>query len=173
VHDLLDEKGMFMSGDRTGRLGFTVCAAAFVGGGVLLAGTAEAAPVAQSAAMERHLVRGDDDGKQKVIGNKAKVTGGHNAVSANSPTKNKGFQHNSGSNVARQISFQYGLCKLVKNCKISQRFISKRRFVGFSGPPLKRRERVAHDSDFRFFFDDTRATTMLNPSMTSLNVKNP
>jgi hypothetical protein len=172
---------MFMSEGHTRRLGFTVCAAAFVGGGVILAGTAEAAPVAKAAAMERRLVLDDlddGDGSQKVIGNKAKISGGHNAVSASSPTKNLGAQHNSGSNVARQISFQYALCKRVKNCRISQKFISKRRFVGFAGLPLRRIERVAHDrvahdNDFRFFWDDTHASTIANPSMMSLSVKNP
>jgi hypothetical protein len=143
-----------------------------VGAGALSQGVAEAA-VAPGAAIAGNVVLEGDDTLSK--NNKAKLSGGNNrnAVSANSPTKNQGFQHNSGSNVARQISIQSALCKRTKKCRISQKFISRRPFVGFNWPHVIRKGKIAQESDFRFFWDDTRATTIRNPTMTSLSVENP
>jgi hypothetical protein len=84
-----------------------------------------------------------------------------------------GAQHNSSNNKGGSVSFQYGLCKRVKKCRISQRVIVKRRFVGFSGPPLTHREDVGRPFGLRFFWNETRATTAHNPSVTSLSVQNP
>ena len=165
------KKGGFMSEiSLTGRLGFAVCTTVLVGGGALLQGPAEAAAAPQSGiAWNLRMSDGDND----VDDSFSRVSGRKNSVTANSPTKNMGAQHNSSNNNGGQITFQYGLCKRVKNCRISQRVIVKRRFVGFSGPPLRRMEGLSNRSGFRFFWDDTRATTIENPSMTSLRVQNP
>lgn len=150
---------------RTGRLGFAVCAAGLVGGFALSQGTAEAAPVAKATAVERHLPFDGNNSKN----NEAEIGGRKNAVSANSPTKNLGSQHNSGSNSARQISFQYALCKRTKKCRISQKVVTKRRFVGFVGPV---REQWGRDA-IAFPWGDTVASTRVRPSMMSLSVKSP
>ncbi|MBC6457454.1 hypothetical protein [Actinomadura sp. HBU206391] len=152
-----------------GRFGFVVCASAAVAG-TMPQGTAEAAPVPAAAIGRSALF---DSGDNDVDDNVSRVSGKKNSVTANSPTKNQGAQHNSSNNNGRNITFQYALCRRVKNCKISQRVITRRRFVGFSGPPLTSMERFASRSGFRFFWDDTRATTIKNPSMMSLSVENP
>jgi hypothetical protein len=155
----------------TGRLGFVVSSAVLVGGGALSQGTAAAATAATEVAITRSVVL--DGGDNDADDNTSRVSGRKNSVTANSPTKNMGAQHNSSNNNGRQVTFQYGLCKRVKNCRISQRVITKRRFVGFSGPPFTRTEGLSRRSGFRFFWDDTRATTIENPAMTSLSVQNP
>jgi hypothetical protein len=154
----------------TGRFGFVACSAAVLGGGALTQGTAEAATAPETAITRNIMAKsGDND----VDDNESKVSGRGNAVTANSPTKNMGAQHNSSNNKGGAVTFQYGLCKRVKNCRISQRVVVKRRFVGFSGPPVMHMEKVARRTGFRFFWDDTRATTIQNPAMTSLSVQNP
>ncbi|GAA2110332.1 hypothetical protein [Actinomadura alba] len=154
----------------TGRFGFVVCSAAVMGGGVLTQGTAEAT-TAPEIAIARNIVAKNPDNDS--FENESQVSGRGNSVTANSPTKNIGAQHNSSNNKGGAVTFQYGLCKRVKNCRISQRVVVKRRFVGFSGPPKMLTERVARQSGFHFFWGDTRATTIQNPAMTSLSVQNP
>jgi hypothetical protein len=154
----------------TGRFGFVVCTAAVLGGGALAQGTAEAAAAPETAIAQNVVAKsGDNNAKD----NESRVSGKGNSVTANSPTVGKGAQHNSSNNKGGAVTFQYGLCRRVKNCRISQRVAVKRRFVGFSGPPVMHLEKVARRNGFRFFWDDIRATTIQNPAMTSLSVQNP
>ena len=148
---------------RLGRLGFTACSVALVGG-VALSQGAEAAS-APRAAVPHAVVFDDGEGDNDVDDNISKVKGKRNNVTANSPTKNLGAQHNSGNNTGRNINFQYGLCRHTRNCRISQKIIYNRPFVGFSGFVRERWSRKSTG------YPSTIATMRVKRSKTTLAVK--